>query len=369
MDVLAAPPPALADAALLGAARAVAEAAAAGAAALDHPGAFPAREVAALGTQGLLAAPLPAALGGAGLGEGAAGHRLLAEVLMAIGAGSLALGRLYEGHVNALQLVLRHGDAAQRREAAAAAAGGALFGVWNTDDRAAPLRLEQGVLQGAKILASGAGHVARPLVTAATPAGSVMLLPRLAPGQGADLSGWTAQGMQASATGRVDFTGLAAPSPIGAPGDYLREPDFSTGAWRCLAVQAGGMAALLALLRQHLLDSGRDEDRAQRQRFGEAAIAAQTARLWVLRSAESVAMTADVEGAVAAVNLARRAVEQAALALLELVQRSIGLAAFLRPAPVERIARDLATYLRQPAPDLALERGAATLLRQGQLPW
>ncbi|ONG51082.1 hypothetical protein BKE38_16730 [Pseudoroseomonas deserti] len=354
---------------LLSRAQAVAGIATLHAAALDTPGAFPAEDVAALAGSGLLTAPLPAALGGRDLGEGLDGHRELAEVLMAIGQGSLPLGRLYEGHVNALQLVRRYGSAAQLAEAAEAAAAGALFGVWNTDDRAQPLQLRQDRLQGAKILASGAGHVTRPLVTAASPGGAVMLIPRLSPGQGADLSGWTAQGMQASATGRVSFDGVIAPPPIGSPGDYLREPAFSTGAWRCLAVQGGGMAALLDLLRQHLRDSGRDEDRAQRQRFGEAAIAAQTARLWILQSARLSAGPADVEAAVAAVNLARRAVEQAALTLLELVQRSIGLAAFMRPAPVERIARDLATYLRQPAPDRALELGAAELLRREALPW
>ncbi|GAV36515.1 hypothetical protein ROTAS13_04202 [Roseomonas sp. TAS13] len=61
---------------------------------------------------------------------------------------------------------------------------------------------------------------------------------------------------------------------------------------------------------------------------------------------------------VAYVDLARGAVERAGLAAMELAQRSIGLGAFLRPAPVERIARDLATYLRQPGPDRALTSAA-----------
>ncbi|MDB5373967.1 MAG: cyclic nucleotide-binding protein, partial [Belnapia sp.] len=68
------------------------------------------------------------------------------------------------------------------------------------------------------------------------------------------------------------------------------------------------------------------------------------------------------EGTVAFVNLARLAVERAALEALTLVQRSIGLQAFLHPSPAERIARDLATYLRQPAPDRALAMAAATVL-------
>ena len=62
------------------------------------------------------------------------------------------------------------------------------------------------------------------------------------------------------------------------------------------------------------------------------------------------------EQLVAYVNLARLAVEAAALDLMQLVQRSVGLQAFMRPNPIERISRDLATYLRQPGPDRALDR-------------
>ncbi len=44
---------------------------------------------------------------------------------------------------------------------------------------------------------------------------------------------------------------------------------------------------------------------------------------------------------------------------LQCVQRSLGLAAFMHGNPVERLGRDLATYLRQPAPDEALDEAAA----------
>jgi hypothetical protein len=70
------------------------------------------------------------------------------------------------------------------------------------------------------------------------------------------------------------------------------------------------------------------------------------------------------EQLVAYVNLARLAVEAAALDLMQLAQRSIGLQAFMRPNPIERISRDLATYLRQPGPDRALTDAAAWVLAQ-----
>jgi alkylation response protein AidB-like acyl-CoA dehydrogenase len=64
------------------------------------------------------------------------------------------------------------------------------------------------------------------------------------------------------------------------------------------------------------------------------------------------------------VNLARVAVESAALEIIRLVQRSLGLSAFLQTNPVERLMRDLAIYLRQPATDEALTEAAAWFLER-----
>jgi hypothetical protein len=48
---------------------------------------------------------------------------------------------------------------------------------------------------------------------------------------------------------------------------------------------------------------------------------------------------------------------------LNLVERSIGLPAFLAGTDIERTRRDLATYLRQPAPDEVLSEAAAHVVR------
>jgi hypothetical protein len=45
-----------------------------------------------------------------------------------------------------------------------------------------------------------------------------------------------------------------------------------------------------------------------------------------------------------------------------MVQRTLGLAGFLQSNPAERLMRDLATYLRQPAPDEALTEAAARFI-------
>jgi alkylation response protein AidB-like acyl-CoA dehydrogenase len=173
--------------------------------------------------------------------------------------------------------------------------------------------------------------------------------------------------MRASATGAVDFSGLTI-DPIeivGSDGDYERQPAFSGGAWRFAAVHLGGMERLFDLLRAHLRSTGRGGDPHQAARLGQAAIAVETGRLWVERAASVVEARSEAnetDRIVAYVNLARLAVERAGLDLMELVHRSVGLQGFIRPNPIERISRDLATYLRQPGPDRALTSAAAWVL-------
>jgi len=332
----------------------------------DAQGGFPTRAMARLRRIGLLAAPLPEALGGRGLCEPDRVDALRA-LLTEVGRDDLAVGRLYEGHVNALALVLRYAEPAVAGRLARDAAQGHLFGVWNTEPAEGGLVLDgAGGLHGAKSYASGAGFVTRPLVTARLADGRrLMLVMRLEPGARADLSAWRAHGMRASATGTVDFSGLGLRDGevIGAPDDYGRQPFFFAGAWRFLAVQLGGIEAVIETHRAHLSATDRAEDPHQQARFGQAMVAAETSRLLVARAARIAAAEAgSPERVIAYVNLARTAVEQAGLDVIALAQRSIGLAGFLESHPLERRMRDLATYLRQPAPDFALTGMAAHAL-------
>ncbi|TCK28112.1 alkylation response protein AidB-like acyl-CoA dehydrogenase [Ancylobacter aquaticus] len=341
-------------------------------AALDEDGSFPSQDIARLAAIGALTAPF-GTNDAAGIAIGAPDE--LAEVLRLIGHGGLPLGRLYEGHVNAAALILRYGTRDQVLRARTQAAAGALFGVWNTEGSdGVRLMREGGALRlvGSKTFASGAGHVACPLITARDVDGAWrMVLPQLDDAARADLSDWRAHGMRASATGSFRFTGLTvAPEDLlGGAGDYHRQPHFSAGAWRFCAVQLGGIERLVDEAKDFLRAGGRHEDPHQLARMGETLIAAETARLWVgsaarLAEAAGVADTPEAaERAIAYVNLARSAVERCGLETLERVQRSVGLAGFLRPNPLERVSRDLATYLRQPAPDRALCAGGAYAFR------
>lgn len=315
---------------------------------------------------GLTTAVLPTALGGQGLMEPDAAPALFA-VLRRLGAVDLVQARLFEGHANAVLLVLRHGTAAQQEALARSIRDGAMSAVWGADDarRLTATGVDGQVrLSGRKVLASGAGLVQRPLVTAATPDGPLMLLLDLPTGTRADLSTWTAQGMRASATGIIDLDGLILhrEAVIGPPGAFLRQPGLSGGAWRFCAAHLGAAEALLDLFREHLLARNRGEDPYQLQRLATCAAALGSAAFWIAEAARRAAPPDAAPDVSAFVNLTRMVTERAALDVLEAVHRGAGLAGFLRPHPIERITRDLSTYLRQPVPDLAMaDAGRAVL--------
>ena len=334
----------------------------------DVEGAFPTQEFGWLRTAGLLTAALPPALGGAGLHAVAATLSLL-RVLQHVGRGNLAVGRVYEGHTNALLLIQQLGSAAQVARAAADARAGRLFGVWNTEDPAAGVRLEplpngRYRLHGAKTFASGAGHLARPLVSGALPEGQgwqLFVLPATQQPPALDRSFWRPLGMRATASFRADLTGLEiGPDDfIGPPNAYYRQPGFSGGAIRFAAVQLGGAEALFEETRAFLRGLGRTDDPYQRQRLGEMALSLESGRQWLRAAAEHAARPGatapdGAEATVAYANLTRTAIEKICLDMLPLAERCVGARGLLRPLPFERLHRDLTHYLRQPAPDAAL---------------
>jgi hypothetical protein len=343
------------------------------AAELDRQADFPTVDVEALRNIGCLSAPLPTNLGGLGLGTSSRGSSALARVLRLLGRGNLAVARIFEAHVNALRLIFLYGSTVQQARAATDVLTGHLFGLWVTDG-AEPLRIvgsaEAGHLSGGKAFCSAAGYATRAVVTATSDEKVHLLRVEVPSIPCARDRQFPPQGMRATATGPMSLEGVKV-SPafvIGPPGIYLQEPEFSAGAWRTCAALLGGLDSLIAEARRQLIERHRDDQPYQLARIGYALIAQETAAMWVFKAArigDDLDALADERHAF--VNLSRIAIERACLDALELVHRSLGLSAFVPPNPIERVSRDLSTYLRQPAPDEALA-DAATWFMRHELP-
>ncbi|HUG15446.1 MAG TPA: acyl-CoA dehydrogenase family protein [Thermomicrobiales bacterium] len=361
---------------ILSAARHVARIASAAAMGHDSATTFPAEAFDEIRASGLLAAPLPASQGGAGFDESVDGRLLLLRLLTTIGRGDLSTGRIYEGHVNALQLMRAFGSPGQiERWAADARDHGMLFAVWNTEagDGLRLIPFDDGRrLEGSKTFASGADHVSRPIVTAALPDGSrqMLVVPMERIDVTVDRDWWQPLGMRSSVSHRVDFTGVVVDPDdlLGAPGDYHRQPWLGAGAIRFAAVQLGGAQALLDATRDVLRALDRAGDAHQQTRMGHGALLVESGRLWLRGAAERVRLGPDAGQcdpsgrSIAYANLMRTAIERICLNVIEIAIRSAGARVLIQPHTIERIARDLTVYLRQPAPDAALaQAGAFTL--------
>lgn len=329
---------------------------------------FPRETFEQLRGAGLLLAPLPPELGGAGLGTQPGATGALLQILTLIGAADLAVGRIYEGHCNALQLITAFGTSDQSRQAAADAGAGHIFGVWNTDAPEDTVRIrghgQEYGMSGAKDFCSGAGYVSRPIVTARQDDGAarMCIVPMERCATDIDLTAWKPLGMEASLSGQVRFDGviLDKAALLGGDNDYAREPWFRGGAIRFAAVHLGGAVSLSDITRSHIRQTGRDADISQTERIGQMVIAIEGGRAWLGHAAMAFDNCLDRPSVRAAsklvgcANMMRLAIERICLDCLELAIRSVGVAGLSRGHPLEQVVRDLTTYLRQPAPDAAL---------------
>lgn len=353
----------------------IADFAFANAAAVDHHGAFPAQEFELIAQAGLLTAPLPRNLGGLGLGTQAGGTLPLLLLLKQLGRGNLSVGRVYEGHVNALQIINTFGTPEQVEVFAETARDRQkIFGVWNAEaaDGVKVIPLDNGNyrLEGSKTFASGCGFVERPFVNGVLPDGSwqMCIVPMDEVQTSVDPAWWQPSGMRASASYKVDFTGveLASLYVIGNPGDYFRQPWLTGGVIRFAAVQLGGAEALFNLTREYLQSLNRTKDPYQEERLGQMAIAIESGHLWLRGAATLIDEYAPVFGGyssavhpqaskiVAYGNMVRTAIEQICMNVIQLCERCVGTRGLLPPNPIERVIRDLSLYLRQPAFDAAI---------------
>ena len=300
-------------------------------------------------------------------GDTAAGVRLLRR----IGRASLSVGRIVEGHANALRLIQLYGTSRQRLALGSIAALGGIFGVWGAEGRKpvtfAATGSGSGVLMGAKMFCSGLGLLSVAVVPVQNDAGPLLLLAQVDEPERADVSAWNVSGMRATASGRYDLTGVVV-EVLGRHGDYLREPHFEGGIWRYCALHCGGLEALAEGVRLHLLTRGQSGQPLPADRLARMVLLAQTARLWVEGSSAAVeraAVTgsdAAVRAALTQVLLAREAVETACLEGISLAERTMGTAAFAVPSEVDRIRRDLGFFLRQANLDGKLKQAADALL-------
>ncbi|WP_147405363.1 acyl-CoA dehydrogenase [Pseudooceanicola sediminis] len=281
-----------------------------------------------------------------------------ANRLMRIGAVNLSLGRLWEGHVNALALLRAHARPAQQNRIERLILAGGLLGVWGADGPD-PVTWDsaRGCLTGAKVFASGLGTATHAIITVNSGPQVRLALIDASDAARSDASAWQMPGMRATTSGRFDCDGLtlSAFDWIGGPGDYLREPHFVGGVWRIAALQLGAALGLLDTAAKTLRGRDRMAAEAQKTRLATQLTRALAAATLVRHAAQCAASEA-AQDSVATSIATRLMTEELGLDTVRAVEQSLGLGHFGPGSTTLRMAQDLSVYMRQAARDAMLMR-------------
>ena len=333
----------------------------------ENQNTFPEREFSVIKDEGLLEIVLP----GRDLTFDNNNTAQLLHLLKKAGSASLPVGRIFEGHINALYLLHLFGTDQQKdfyfNEVAIFKK---ISGVWNSQGSQGVKIHDKGdgnyILEGGKIFCSGAGWLDFPIITGELISENkrgwqmcILNKQNLAFAK-SNSDFWNPMGMLESVSYKMDFTGIELTDDdlLGPPDAYYGQPYYSGGAIRFAAVQLGAAEAMYNAAQSFLKKTNRTNDSFQKARMGEIAFLIETGNLWIdaagKKADEWTNQPEDAEKMVTYANMMRSIIEEVCLRCMQLAERSVGSAGFLKPNPIERIHRDLTVYLRQPAPDESL---------------
>ncbi|MGH2936845.1 MAG: hypothetical protein ACRDPE_01840 [Solirubrobacterales bacterium] len=319
---------------------------------LDRAPRFPREAFAELGAAGALATTIGAA-------RERASVRAEWDLLCRVAAADASVGRILDGHLNAVErLEVGAGAAVRDRELGAVAAGERLLGVWGADPGpgegpAARLR-ESGagpVLRGVKTFCSGAGGIDAALVMVGADDGNAPSLALVECGAEVevDRSWYRAAGLRASESHRVIFHDAAVGAILGGPGELARDPWFSRDAMRTAASWAGMVDAAAAAALDELA-ADRTEEPLARLAAGRIVAAQGTVEAWVEKAAAVADASIDPDTALEPrpTGIAMRVeIDRAAKQILEIGAAACGSHPFATGARLDRARRDLETFLLQ----------------------
>jgi len=320
---------------------------AASAPALDAQPAFPHAAFEALAADGALALTVRAE-------ETVSRAREWAAV-RAVARADGSVGRLFEGHLNAVERVaVAAPEPLRSAELAAVREGSLRLGVWGADPaqgEGQPARLVTGAsgltLEGEKVFCSGAGGLDRALVLARHDGGGPPALAYvdLSAGTEVDRSWYRSGGMRASESHRVSFRGAPVLAVLGEPGELGREPWFSRDAVRTAAAWAGMADAAAEAALADLASRGEPDDL---RALGAGRIVA--ARATIDRWLEHAAARADAEPETGMRELSvqlREALAGAGRTILDEAARACGSRPFATGTPLDRARRDFELFVLQ----------------------
>jgi alkylation response protein AidB-like acyl-CoA dehydrogenase len=289
-----------------------------------------------------------------------------------VAAADGSVGRIFDGHLNAVERLAVYAPPALRdAELAAVDAGELLAGVWGGDpvgDEGPPATAVQTpggpVLRGVKTFCSGAGGLQRAAVLARSPDATAPVLVWIDVGDERrveiDESWYRAAGLVASVSHRVVFHDAPVLASLGGPGAIADQPWFGRDALRTAASWAG-MAD--TAVRASLTELALRPQTSELEALAAGRILAHRATIDAWLSTAAAAMDGDdgdlgptaLNGRVAIADCCRQLLAEAALAC--------GSRPFARGSDLDRARRDLELFLLQHRLEPMLARAGRAALR------
>lgn len=288
------------------------------------------------------------------------------QALAAVGREDTVLGRLAEGHADAVAILAELDGPVGLSERS-----DALWGVWAAEPPSpilhATLGPEGWTLTGVKPWCSGASLCTDALVTARVGERSRLFAVNLTQDAVQPIPDtWHAVGMARSDSGSVRFDGAGA-VPVGDVGAYVERPGFWHGAIGVAAVWFGSACAVADTLHSAAAASG-DPHTAAHLGAVAAALGAASSSL-TTAAAEVDADPSDLggRGRIRA-RIVRAIVESAATETLDRVGRALGAAPLCANAEHARRVADLTVFLRQSHAERDLAALGADIVKEDR-PW
>jgi len=281
-----------------------------------------------------------------------------------------SVGRIYDGHLNGIErLAVAAPEPLRSQDLAGVAAGELLLGVWGADPlphegEAAWLDASPAgpVLNGVKVFCSGAGGVARALVTARSrePGPPLLVYVDCSKGLAVDKGWFNGAGMRASESHRVTFSGAPVLAVLGEPGELVRAPYFGRDAIRTAASWAGIADAAVDAALGVLAAKGEPDD-VVALAAGRMATAQQTIDVWLDGAAAIASAGPETLPPELSVHL-RDAVTASCRLILDEAARACGSRPFASGGALDRARRDLELFMLQHPLDRLVARAGKTLI-------
>lgn len=279
------------------------------------------------------------------------------EMLRRVATADASVGRILDGHLNAVERLEVAAEPGLRDdELGAVRAGERLLGVWGADPgpgEGEPARLGGSgagiVVRGVKTFCSGAGGVDGALVMVGRDDGEPPSLALLdcGPEVEVDRTWYRAAGLRASESHRVVFHEAPVKALLGGPGELAREPWFSRDAMRTAATWAGMVDAAVEAALDEL--TARADEPLVQLAAGRIEAAQGTVGAWVERAtfvADACAVPGGVFARATGISM-RTEIDRAARLILETAARACGSHPFVVGGRLDRARRDLETFLAQ----------------------